>query len=215
VGLFRGLPARDLHRVERGTLIRRARRGEVLYQPGEPGDCVYVLKSGIVRIASSTGGHELTLALLRKGEVFGEEALLGGAPRDHTAEAYEDCLLCSVPRGELFTVLRRRPEMVFEVARRVGQRLRILCARVEGLVFRGASARLAHTLVDLASQHGVRDADGVTLPLRLSQTELARLIGVTRESVNAAFRELRRRGLVTVDAGRLRLLDVPGLGAVR
>lgn len=214
IDMFRGLSEKDIRSMEQGVVMRQARRREVFYLPGAAGDCVYVLKRGIVRISSLTGGRELTLALLRKGEVFGEEALLGGAPRDHTAEAYEDALVCIVPRDDFVALLRQRPDMFFEVTRRVGERQHTLRTRVERLLFKGAAARLAQTLLDLAQVHGAPDEDGVTLALRLSQTDLAKLIGVTRESVNTALSELGRRGLVAVDGGRLRLLDVNGLERV-
>jgi CRP-like cAMP-binding protein len=76
---------------------------------------------------------------------------------------------------------------------------------VEGLLFKGAPARLAQTLLDLARDHGVRDADGVLLPLRLSQQDLANLIGVTRESVNLALADFKQRGLVEMEGRSVRL----------
>lgn len=215
VDLFRNMSHTDIRRMERGATRRHVHRSEVLYRPGEPGDRLYVLERGVVRLSSLVSGRELTLALLGKGEFFGEEALLGGVPRDYTAEAYEDARLYVVLRPSLVALRRRRPEVFFGLVRRVGQRLHTLCERVERLLFKGASGRLARTLLDLAQRHGVADEDGVTLALGLSQGDLAKLIGVSRESVNAALADLRRRGLVTVDAGRLRLLDMAGLDAVQ
>jgi CRP-like cAMP-binding protein len=77
---------------------------------------------------------------------------------------------------------------------------------VEGLLFKGAPARLAQTLLDLARDHGVKDAEGILLPLKLSQQDLANLIGVTRESVNLALlADFRERGLVETDGRALRV----------
>jgi len=206
VNLFHGMSDEQMRMVEERTVMREIRRKEVLYLPGDAGDRIYLLKRGIVKIAALTDdGKEIILALLRQGEVFGEEAVIEDAPRDHMAEAYEDALLCVVTRQDFLGILRAHPEMAFKVTKLVGFRLKTLRNRVEGLLFKGAPARLAQTLLDLARDHGVKDADGVLLPLRLSQQDLANLIGVTRESVNLALADFRHRGLVEMEGRSLRL----------
>jgi CRP/FNR family cyclic AMP-dependent transcriptional regulator len=85
---------------------------------------------------------------------------------------------------------------------------------VEGLLFKGAPARLAQTLLHLAMEHGVQDSRGVLIPLRLSQQDLANLTGVTRESVNLALTDFRERGLVENDGRSLRVLQPEKLGAL-
>jgi CRP-like cAMP-binding protein len=142
---------------------------------------------------------------MRPGEVFGEESVLEDAPRDHMAEAYEDALICVITRQDFLGILRAHPEMAFKVTKLVGFRLKTLRNRVEGLLFKGAPARLAQTLLDLARDHGIKDDEGVLLPLKLSQQDLASLIGVTRESVNLALADLRSRGLVEMEGRSLRL----------
>lgn len=186
--------------------MREIRRKEVLYLPGDAGDRVYLLKRGVVKISTVTDdGKEIILALMRPGEVFGEESVLEDAPRDHMAEAYEDALICVITRQDFLGMLRAHPEMAFKVTKLVGFRLKTLRNRVEGLLFKGAPARLAQTLLDLARDHGIEDDEGVLLPLKLSQQDLASLIGVTRESVNLALADFRGRGLVEMEGRSLRL----------
>lgn len=206
VNLFHGMSDDQMRMVEERTVMREIRRKEVLYLPGDAGDRIYLLKRGVVKISTLTDdGKEIILALLRKGEVFGEESVLEDAPRDHMAEAYEDALICVITRQDFMGILRAHPEMAFKVTKLVGFRLKTLRNRVEGLLFKGAPARLAQTLLDLARDHGVKDAEGILLPLRLSQQDLANLIGVTRESVNLALADFRERGLVETDGRSLRL----------
>jgi CRP-like cAMP-binding protein len=206
VNLFHGISDAEMRMVEERTVMREIRRKEVLYLPGDAGDRIYLLKRGVVKISTLTDdGKEIILALLRKGEVFGEESVLEDAPRDHMAEAYEDALICVVTRQDFMGILRAHPEMAFKVTKLVGFRLRTLRNRVEGLLFKGAPARLAQTLLDLARDHGVKDDHGVLLPLRLSQQDLASLIGVTRESVNLALADFSARGLVELEGRSLRL----------
>lgn len=206
VNLFRGMSDDEMRLVEERTIMRELRRKEVLYLPGDAGDRIYLLKRGVVKISALTGeGKEIILALLRPGEVFGEEAVIEDSPRDHMAEAYDDALICVITRQDFMAVLRAHPDMAFQVTKLVGFRLRTLRSRVEGLLFKGAPARLAQTLLDLARDHGVKDAAGVLLPLRLSQQDLASLIGVTRESVNLALADFKSRGLVEMEGRALRL----------
>lgn len=206
VNLFHGMSDDQMRMVEERTVMREIRRKEVLYLPGDAGDRIYLLKRGVVKISTLTDdGKEIILALLRPGEVFGEESVLEDAPRDQMAEAYEDALICVITRQDFMGILRAHPEMAFKVTKLVGFRLKTLRNRVEGLLFKGAPARLAQTLLDLARDHGIKDAEGILLPLRLSQQDLANLIGVTRESVNLALADFRDRGLVETDGRSLRV----------
>jgi CRP-like cAMP-binding protein len=206
VNLFHGMSDDQMRMVEERTVMREIRRKEVLYLPGDAGDRVYLLKRGVVKISTLTDdGKEIILALMRPGEVFGEESVLEDAPRDHMAEAYEDALICVITRQDFLGILRAHPEMAFKVTKLVGFRLKTLRNRVEGLLFKGAPARLAQTLLDLARDHGIKDDEGVLLPLKLSQQDLASLIGVTRESVNLALADFRGRGLVEMEGRSLRL----------
>jgi CRP-like cAMP-binding protein len=215
INLFRAMTEEQMRFVQQRTVMREIRRKEVLYLPGEPGDRIYLLKRGVVKISAlPEDGHEVILALLRKGEVFGEEAVLDDSPRDHMAEAYDDALICIITRQDFLDMLRTFPDLTFRVTKLIGFRLKTFRNRVEGLLFKGTAARLAQTLVDLARDHGVRDDHGVLLPLRLSQSDLANLIGVTRESVNLTLTEFRRKGLVELEGRTLRLLQPETLAQI-
>ncbi len=206
INLFHGTSEEQMRMVGRRTVMREVRRREVLYLPGDAGDRIYLLKRGVVKISAiQEDGREVLLALLHRGEVFGEEAVLDAGPRDHMAEAHEDALICIVTRQDFMDMLRSNPEMTFKVTKLIGLRLKTFRTRVEHLLFKGASQRLAATLLELAREHGVADAQGVLVPLRLSQQDLANLIGVTRESVNLALSDFRRRGLVVLENRAIRL----------
>lgn len=216
INLFRGMPMEQMRSIEQRTVMREVRRKEVIYLPGDAGDRIYLLKRGVVKISGlSDDGREVILALLHRGEVFGEEAVLDEAPRDHMAEAYDDALLCILTRQDFLDILRNHPEMAFKVTKLIGFRLKTFRNRVESFLFKGAAARLAQTLLDLAQDHGIRDSRGVLLPLRLSQQDLASLIGVTRESVNVTLSDFRKRGVVELDRRSIRILDADALRAVR
>ncbi len=216
INLFRGMTEAQMRMVEQRTVMREVRRRETFYLPGDAGDRIFLLKRGVVKISAlDEDGREIILALLRMGEVFGEEAALDDAPRDHMAEAYEDALICIITKQDFLEMLRAHPDLAFKVTKLIGFRLKTFRSRVEKLLFKGAPARLAAALVDLANEHGVKDDQGILLPLRLSQQDLANLIGVTRESVNLALSDFRHRGLVAVEGRTIRVLRPDALQAVQ
>jgi len=151
INLFHGMSEEQMRMVEQRTVMREVRRREVLYLPGDAGDRIYLLKRGVVKISALQEDGREVLLLLRKGEVFGEEAVLDDSPRDHVAEAYEDALVCIITRQDFMDMLRFHPELVFKVTKLIGLRLKTFRTRVEHLLFKGASQRLASTLLELTN----------------------------------------------------------------
>lgn len=206
VNLFTMMSTEELAWVEAHVAMREVRRKTMVYATGDPADSVYVLKRGVVKISSlQPDGHEILLALLRAGEVFGEEAVLDESPRDHSAEAHEDALVCVMRKADFLDLMRRHAQMAFQVTKLIGLRFKTFRMRVEQLLFKGAPARLALALLELAREHGVQDSQGVLLNLRLSQADLANLVGLSRESVNMALADFRRQGLVIFERRSIRL----------
>jgi CRP-like cAMP-binding protein len=194
------------------TRMFGAARGTRIYLPGDQSDRIYLVKSGVIKIARQTAdSREIVLAYLRAGDIFGELALVDDSPRDHVAEASEDAVLCEIARDALLRLMTDTPQVSLHITKLIGLRLRRLEARVEELLGKSAQARLAQTLVQLAGEHGILDADGILIPLRLSQSELGRLVGLRRETVNTILQEWRGRGLVEAERTAIRLRDPEAL----
>lgn len=188
------------------TRMFDAPRGTRVYLPGDRSDSIYLVKSGVIKIARETADHrEVVLAYLRAGDIFGELALVEDAPRDHVAEAAEDAVLCEIGRDALLRLMANTPQIGLHITKLMGLRLHRLEARVGELLGKSAQARLAHTLLQLADEHGVKDADGVLIPIRLSQSELGRLVGLRRETVNTILQDWRQRGLVEAERRAIRV----------
>lgn len=216
-GLLQGLSEAQKKEVEEHTRMLQVRRGHQIYLPGDPSDHVYVLKSGAVKIVGqSPEGCEVILAVLTSGDLFGELALTAAdEPQDHRAEAMDDTLLCEVPRDLLLRMIREAPAFGLHVTRLVGLRLQTFRIRVEHLLGKSAPARLAHAILDLSAHHGIQDDGGVLIPLRLSQGELGKLVGLTRETVNGILHVWRNQQLLEMDRRSIRLLDPERLRRVR
>lgn len=215
-GLLHGLSDVQKAHVEQQTRMLEVKRGEPIYLPGDPARHVYVVKSGAVKITGrSPEGGDVILAVLTPGDIFGELALAGDEPQVHRAAATDDTLLCELPRDLLVQMIHEAPAFALHVTKLIGLRLRTFQSRVEELLGKSAPARLAHTLLDLSKQYGLRDGDGVLLPLRLSQGDLGKLVGLTRETVNGILHVWREQGIVEMDRRSIRLRDPERLRRVR
>lgn len=215
--LLQGLSDDQKRQIEQQAKMLQMKRGQPIYLPGDPSDSVYVVKSGAVKIVGkSPEGGEVILGLLTPGDLFGELALTGDdEPQEHRAEAMDDTILCQVPRDLLMRMIQETPAFGLHVTKLIGLRLRTLRTRVEELLGKSAPARLAHTLLELGHHHGIRDNGGVLIPLRLSQGDLGKLVGLTRETVNGILQAWRDQGLVEMDRRCVRLRDSERLRRVK
>ena len=136
-------------------------------------------------------------------------------PHDHIAEASEDAMVYAIRCEVLRPLIGESPKLATEIMKLLGARQRAYRTRVEELLYKSAHARVAHTLLDLAGQHGVQDAEGVVIPLRLSQRDIANLVGLTRETVNFILKDLRQRNLIETQGRSIRVRPPEVLDAVR
>lgn len=208
INIFGDMTEADLSVLDRITYMKDYSRREQVYGQGDPGDVIYLLKEGRVKIYKlSAEGKELTLAILEPGEIFGEMALVDEGPRDTIAEALDDMLLCVIRRRDFEILLRKKPELAMRVTKLIGVRRREIENQLENLVFRSASSRLALLLMSLAEKHGVRDSRGIILNVKLSQQELANLIGTARETTSALLNEFKRLGIIDIQHRRIKVLN--------
>ena len=191
---------------------RRFARGQAIFAKDDPGDALFIIEEGSVRIyLPSPQGADLTLAVLGASEFFGHLALLDGGPRSASATALRDTTVLTLDRADFTDLLQSRPQAAMAVLASVTQRLRETNETAGDLVFLNVGGRLAKKLLDLAAGHGVQRPDGVLLDLALTQEELANMLGVTRESVNRHLSSLRRKGAVSREGRRFLIRDEEAL----
>jgi CRP-like cAMP-binding protein len=184
---------------------RRAyRKGSMIFAQGDVGDALFGVASGRVRIsASGAGGQEVFLNIMEPGDTFGEIAVMDGLPRTAGARALDATTLIVIRRSDFLELLEREPELAIHLLKLLCERLRWTSELVEESAFLAGPARLAKRLLILASLHG-RAAGIGRLELRISQAELARFLGSSRQIVNQHLSEWRRHGWV--DIGRSQIV---------
>src|SRR5581483_2399630 len=202
--LFAGLPEDTAALLERSIQKKSFRRGEVIFHKGDPGSSMYLIVDGQVRIVlPSEGGEEALLGVLDKGDFFGELSLIDGQPRSATIVASEQTETVVLHRDDFLKVIHSSPSVAIDMLRVLARRLRETDEVVEDAVFLDVPGRLAKKLLELGETYGDARPDGTIIGLRLTQSELATMVGATRESVNIHLRSYRLRGIIDVDRQRI------------
>jgi CRP/FNR family transcriptional regulator len=190
-------------------VTRRFPHGEVIVRQGEDQECLFLVTEGAVRLSSVTrGGREAVVAVLGRGDLFGESALLGEAsPVEARSIGRVEVVALHV--SCIAGIVARQPGTAEQLLRLVAARLHRTRTALEEALACDIPGRVAGRLRELAADHGVPEADGIRLTVPLTQEELARMVGVARETVNRTVRVLTDRGLVR-SAPRSLVITDPG-----
>jgi CRP-like cAMP-binding protein len=172
--------------------------GDTVFAPIPNPSSLYILEAGLVRIYRlSEKGLETSLGYVKPGEVFGELTIFGDYPRESFAQAVDPSVVWRVPRQVFQPYVESTPSLAFEISKQIGERLKRIESRVENLVFRDVHTRVMLILAELESNFGIeRDGGSVEIDVQITQSELATLVGSSRQSVNASLSELTKQGLL-------------------
>jgi CRP/FNR family cyclic AMP-dependent transcriptional regulator len=183
----------------RSTMTRvEVPRGEAIFHEGDPGDRLYVIVEGKIKLGRASGdGRENLLAVLGPGEMFGELSLFDPGPRNATGTAVADSVLIGMGSDDLDQWLRGRPDVARHLLRALARRLRRTNEALADLVF--------------SERFGRPTDDGLRVAHDLTQEELAQLVGASRETVNKALADFASRGWLRLEARAVVLLDVDRL----
>lgn len=189
------------------------RRAMSIFTSESPADSVFFVDSGYIKILKrSADGKEVLISIIAPGQIFGEQALYIGGQRSMWAEVMQEGSVYEIPRELFLQFCETHPEMWRYVAEAVIQREREMEQKVSLLCLNDVESRILHYLASLSGTFGINPVNGQEYALPLSQSELASLIGATRETTSTTLNALARRGLVRL--GR-RLLIVHSADAVR
>lgn len=195
------------------AVTRRYKPNQVIFNKGDPGDGLLAILDGRVKIGTiSAEGKEITLNILGPGDIFGEIALIDGRDRTAHAIAMTRTDLLFLRRDDFMAFLQRNPELTTRLLIILCERIRWVSEIVEDNMFLDLPGRLAKKLLGLARNFGDARPHGTRIALKLSQTDLAELIGMTRESVNKQLKTWQEEGLIAWDRGYVTIHDMDGMG---
>ncbi len=203
--LFAGLDAAALAEAAQAGELRAVDSGETYFLQGDDATRFYLLAEGRIRLTQVTpDGQQVVVKFIMPGEGFGIVAVLAGAPYPLTAEAVEPTVAYGWDGPAFKALMARHPELSARSLKMVAQRVHEFQARNRELATERVERRIARTLLRLAGQSGVREADGVRIDLPLTRQDVAEMTGTTMFSVSRVLSGWETAGIL--DTGRKRIV---------
>ena len=206
--LFKGMNAQELETLAPALKPRTYAKGSYIFHEGDPGNALYVVHSGQIKICRiGPGGEEAIYALLMPGDSFGEIALLSDeAVRTADAQAMELTECVTLGREPFLAFLERHPSMMRHLVMVLSRYVQAADESFAEVAFLDITGRVARKLLDLAQEHGEKTAEGTRIKIRLSQQTLASMVAASRENVNRALHRFTVRGDIKQDGGVITIL---------
>ena len=212
VVLFSGMPRKMLLELSNKLRPVRYRAHTDIFHEGDEGATLYIVLNGAVKIfIPSLDGREVVLAVHRRYDLLGEMSLLDDHPRSASATTIEDTEAVSLSRHDFLSVLDRHPEAQRAIIDVLVARLRATNQSIQDAYLLDVPGRLARRLLTIADEHGEKTDEGVDIGLRVSQQELANMIGASRVAVNKQLQQWRKQQIVDVNRQRVTILDTQAL----
>ena len=209
--LFASLEAGSLAALAKVCVVRNYQKGQYVWYQGDAGDRLLIVATGLVKVMlTSAEGEQVVLATLSSHQTAGELALLDGSPRSASLVTIEPTTALIIGRPAFVGLLKHQPEVLDALLSSLGALVRRLTELTGDLVFLDLGGRLAKLMLRL-SDAGEASGDRVVIDLRMSQSDLAAMVGATRPAVNRVLQLLAARGLISVDGPVIELRDLPGL----
>ena len=207
VPLFRKLTKQEIEAIAAHAVTQSFPRGGIILRKGDPASTMLIVVQGKVRIGLSTiEGRELNLRVMGPGDVIGEVSLLDGQDRSADAYALEDCVMLNVEREHFTSMLRNSSDLCLRLMSVLCDKLRRATVSVEEALLLDLSGRLGCHLQRMAHEHGTATSEGIRIDVRLSQSELASMIGASREKVNRQLKLWERQGRILNRDGHIILI---------
>ncbi|MCK4575973.1 Crp/Fnr family transcriptional regulator [candidate division WOR-3 bacterium] len=186
---------------EQSGFEKQLNTGEVIFKDGDPGDEMYLIKSGKIRISKPAGDVEKTLAVLKEGDFFGEMSVIDGSPRSATATAIEPAELVIFDREVFMNQVRENP-LIEYVLHTLIKRLRATDEQIKYLLIKNEEKRLIAMLLTKARE-GTQTDKGTLINFLFSFDSLADLVGTTEEKIKSIIDNLLKANLIIVESDKL------------
>jgi CRP/FNR family cyclic AMP-dependent transcriptional regulator len=210
VALFQGLNLKQWERIKELLHENHFPAGTHIIAAEQPGDVVYIIRQGTVKIfMNQADGTTVILAILGPGDVVGEMSLVDSAGRSANVLTLEESTLIWMDHVSFQYCLDTMPKISHNLVRILSQRVRLANEQIQALASLDVNGRVARQFLAFAERYGTANAKGqVLIPLSLTQSDLAHLVGASRKRVNQVMVSFKRNGYIEVDPnGRISVCD--------
>lgn len=210
--LFDNFSRAELAEVTRLLHLQEFKKGQIVTIPFDKERRIYFLLKGKAKLVRyGKDGKEIILVILREGEIFGLLAMMLEEYSNSLAVALEKCLVGIIHETDFRQLIRKKPELYLAISKHFGARLLKIETRLDELLFQDISVRLARLLLRLANEYPSQRPCGKRINLKLTQQDLANLIGAARETTNIALNSFKSQGWIGLHQRSICLHDVEAL----
>ncbi|UOF90586.1 Crp/Fnr family transcriptional regulator [Fodinisporobacter ferrooxydans] len=197
MSIFSDLSDQELDKIANIVHARKFPRDTFVFHEGDEREAVYFVRSGIVKVSKlDEDGREQIVSFLQSGDMFPHVGFFDDAPYPGTAQTIEASELAAIPIREFEHLLLQQPKIFLKVTRVLGRKILELQQKLQDVTIQNAYDRIVHALLHLCKQNGLKVENGFVLSFRLTNRELANMIGTSRETVNRVLNDLRKQGSV-------------------
>jgi CRP/FNR family transcriptional regulator len=212
VPVFETLTPADLDRIAEVAVSRTFGPGHTIFREGDESDTCYVVSSGHARaIRAHPDGRTISLAHFGPGDIFGELAMFDNERRSATIETLDDVEAIAILGADMHRLIRQHPDLAVKLVISLGRRLRETNERLTRQSFQTVQSRVAEVLGQLCEQSRLESPTDGEVLVTITQADIAKLAGSSRESASRFLAVLERAGVVTQGRGRLTVHDPEAL----
>ncbi|MFH5181663.1 Crp/Fnr family transcriptional regulator [Paenibacillus sp. TAB 01] len=183
--------------------------GAYLFWEGERTEALYYVEKGSVKITKSTdGGSKITLYLHHAGDLLGSLDPFQDGPQPYDAEVTEDAVIGVIHRKDLESLLKQHGELAFELMKWMGMMHRITQTKLRDLIMYGKPGALCSLLIRLSNSYGIAQGSDIRIGKKMTHSDMAELIGATRESVNRMLADMKKEEAIAVEQGTIVIKDI-------
>ncbi len=209
IPIFSELTETELAAISALMLIRKYKKRQLIFVEGEPGEAIYIILDGKVKLTKSTpSGRELILGIRQTGEPFAEVVLFDGGVYPATAEVIEDSEIGILRNHDVEQLVMNNSAISIALLKTMSQRLRVSQQKLRDLALKDTLGGMVNTLKRLAKEHGTKTEQGILIDLNLTHQDLANFIGTSRESANRFISDLKKSKIISVDKGKITIIDM-------
>ena len=200
ISLFEDLPAEQLALIASHCRQRTYRAEEAIVHQHDPGESLYVIVKGTVKVSiTQSDGNSVFLAILAAGDTFGEMSLIDSLHRSADVATLEATTLVAIDRPDFEHLVNTVPAFTRNLMRTLVRRLRLANVCIQAHCTMDVEQRIARQVIEFAENYGKTLPDGDKLiPIRLTQSTLAEIVGASRERVNQVMVYYRKKGFISI-----------------
>lgn len=211
-GVFQGVDPEAVQALLTELETVRFPRGTTIFNEGEPGDRLYIIIDGKVKLARhSSDGRENLLTIMGPSDMFGELSIFDPGPRTSSAVCVTEVTAASMNSDLLHQWIDDHPDISAQLLRMLARRLRRTNNSLADLIFTDVPGRVAKALLQLANRFGTQEGANLRVTHDLTQEEIAQLVGASRETVNKALATFAHRGWIRLEGKSVLIVDTESL----